>query len=130
MGKKHINNESLNLLPTNMAHAMCSVYKNFNFTLPLCQYNVSPSRQASVTLVTSLTKQYILFSDTDQGSKNKITLQSQGPSAFPMSVTAGSAPLQGAFEELTQEASQMHRTDTNTNVHVIKWQGKGNDELK
>jgi len=66
-----------------------------------------------------LTKEYILFTDTDQGSKNKITLQSQGPSAFKMFVMAGSVPLQGAFKGLIQVASIMHRSDTN--VHMIKW---------
>jgi len=66
-----------------------------------------------------LTKEYILFTDTDQGSKNKITLRSQGPSAFQMFVMAGTVPLQGAFKELIQVASIMHRSDTN--VDMMKW---------
>jgi hypothetical protein len=119
MGKKHINNKILNPTPTNMAHAMCSICKNFNFTLPLCQYTVLPSREASGTLITSMTNEYILFTDTEQGSKNKTTLQSQGPSAFQMFVMAGSAPLQGAFKELIQVASIMHTSDANE--HMIMW---------
>ena len=70
-------------------------------------HHVSPSREASGTLVTSLTKEYILFIDTDQGPKNKITLQSKGPSAFQMFAMAGSVPYKKHLRRFSAISTQV-----------------------